>query len=213
MSDVDDVVEGVILGLLEGAYRMERAWDAGSDHSVELADIDSTLADLVGLIGTDVYRAGSPQRVALDERIAGLAARQEVLAAEEVRPAGWTWQPTDELFSDWWAEQDVKAKNIWLRSMGVRVEFDREQKRFDFGDIEALTERTTGGRGAAAYKEFFAGLRGIGVRGMETWPPDRYTQTTVVTLVEGEPEVIHMLTDEGEAAAAEFYGWDTEEDP
>ncbi len=68
-------------------------------------------------------------------------------------------------------------------------------------------------------------MRKIGVRGMETWPPDRYTHTTAVTpgrvrfsregvhTVEGEPEEIHILTDEGEAAAAEFYGWNTEEDP
>jgi|GEM_PF-4411547 len=68
-------------------------------------------------------------------------------------------------------------------------------------------------RVAEAYKEFFAGLREMGVRGVETWPPDRYTETMVVTPVEGEPVVVDVLTDEGGAAAAEAYGWDTEEDP
>jgi hypothetical protein len=35
----------------------------------------------------------------------------------------------------------------------------------------------------------------------------------VVHPVEGEPVAVDVLTDEGEAAAAEAYGWDTEEEP
>lgn len=43
------------------------------------------------------------------------------------RRLGWTWKPTGELFGDWWARQDVKGRNVWLRSIGVRLTFDRER--------------------------------------------------------------------------------------
>ncbi len=169
MSDVDEAVETKVLHVLGDSERLERVWDSGSDHSVELADIDSTLADLVGLIGTDVYRAGSPQRVALDERIAGLAARQEALSAEEVKPAGWAWEPTGEKFADWWAEQNVTAKNIWLRSMNVRAEFTGQSHRVDLGDVYELTAQTSDGRNAAALKELFKEMTDRGVAGVEVY--------------------------------------------
>jgi len=213
MAEIDGAVESMILGLLKGSYRMERVWDVGSDHGSELAEIDDTLADLTDQLGTGVFARGTPQRERLDSRIAALAARQKVLSEVTVKPAGWEWTPTDELFSDWWAEQDVKARNIWLRSMGIRVEFDCHQWRIDFGDMQTLTSETTDGPNVAAWKDHLAGLREVGLRGMETWPPERYTQTMVVHPVDGEPRVVDVLTDEGEAAAAEAYGWDTEEEP
>ena len=52
MAEIDDAVEGVILGLLEGSYRMERSWDSGTDHSAELAELNAELVDLTGLVGS-----------------------------------------------------------------------------------------------------------------------------------------------------------------
>lgn len=56
------------------------------------------------------YRAGTPQRVALNQLIADLADRQAELSSETVKPAGWTWQPTGEKLGDWWARQDTTAR-------------------------------------------------------------------------------------------------------
>ncbi len=170
LAEIDDAVESMILTLLKGSYRMERVWDSGTDHGSELAEIDDALADLTDQLGTGAFTRGTPQRERLDSRIAALAARQAALSEVTVKPAGWEWTPTDELFSDWWAGQDVTARNVWLRSMNVRVEFDREQTRFDFGDLETLTEQTAGGSNAAAYKEMFAEMTKRGVAGMEVWP-------------------------------------------
>jgi site-specific DNA recombinase len=138
----DEVVESILLRMLGDSERLERVWDTGSDNSAELADINETLTDLTSLIGTDVYRAGTPQRAQLDARIAGYAARQANLSAATVQPAGWTWQPTGEKFSDWWARQDITARNVWLRSMNVRFEFEHGQGvHLALGDIFALTQQ------------------------------------------------------------------------
>lgn len=124
LAEADEFVTEQLMELLGDSERLSRVWDAGSDHSAELTELNDTLADLTGLLGTGPYKAGTPQRTALDRRIAELARRQEQLSTEAVRPAGWTWQPTGELFADWWEAQDVTGRNVWLRSMGVRFTFD-----------------------------------------------------------------------------------------
>jgi site-specific DNA recombinase len=119
----DDAVEGTILRLLGASERLERVWESGNDHSAELNEINETLTDLTSLIGSSAYRAGTPQRIRLNDRINELAARQAELSASAVKPAGWTWQPTGERFGDWWERQDTTAKNVWLRSMNVRLDY------------------------------------------------------------------------------------------
>ncbi|OZD00150.1 hypothetical protein CH281_17105 [Rhodococcus sp. 06-221-2] len=142
----DNVAESLLLTMLGESERKERVWDSGSDHSAELAELDSTLTDLVGQLGTGPFKAGTPQRVKLDQRIAELAARQEELAKAETKAAGWTWQPTGELFSQWWERQTTEQRNIWLRTMGVELTwtFDGDEKdpnvHLNLGDLETLTE-------------------------------------------------------------------------
>jgi site-specific DNA recombinase len=41
-----------------------------------------------------------------------------------VNPAGWTWQPTSEKFGEWWDLQDTEGRNVWLRSMGIRLTWE-----------------------------------------------------------------------------------------
>ncbi|AJW42292.1 Phage integrase, site-specific serine recombinase [Rhodococcus sp. B7740] len=109
-------MESVLLTMLGASERKERVWDSGSDHSAELAELDSTLTDLVEQLGTGPFKAGTPQRIKLDQRIAELAARQEELSKAETKAAGWTWQATGELFSQWWERQTTEQRNIWLRT-------------------------------------------------------------------------------------------------
>ncbi|PPJ18436.1 recombinase family protein [Nocardia nova] len=101
--------------------RRQRVWFAGNDHTTELDEVNDTLADLTDQLGTGMFKRGTPQRDRLDQRIAALTARQEELSATPNEPAGWRWEPTGEIFSDWWARQDNEARNVWLRQMGFRV--------------------------------------------------------------------------------------------
>ncbi|MCP3811442.1 recombinase family protein [Mycobacteriaceae bacterium Msp059] len=151
LAEADQFVTEQLLELLGDSERLTRVWDSGSDHSAELAEGNDTLADLTGVLGTGAYRAGTPQRTALDRRITELARRQEQLSTEAVRPAGWTWQPTGELFADWWELQDVTGRNVWLRSMGVRFTFDHRNGTYwdiNLGDLAEVEESLRLGKSA-----------------------------------------------------------------
>lgn len=152
LADADEILTESLLDLLGDSERLEREWDSGSDHSVELTEINDTLTDLTGLLGSGVYRAGTPQRITLDQRIAGLAARQAELSAETIEPAGWTWQPTGEQFGEWWTEQGIESRNVWLRSMGVRLTFDNPNGvvawHIDLGDLQRFEEQLRFGKSA-----------------------------------------------------------------
>lgn len=173
LERADEAVEKLLLGMLGDSERLERLWDKGSDHSAELAEIDAALADLVGLLGTGPYKAGTPQRLALNRRIEGLAARQAELSAETVKPAGWTWRPTGEKFTDWWERQDVTARNVWLRSMGIRLEFEyasddpEPNLRLDLGDLETLTQQLDASGPAARWQQVFEAMGENGIAGIE----------------------------------------------
>ncbi|WP_373234082.1 recombinase family protein [Mycobacterium marinum] len=163
----DGAVERIVLSMLGESERLEREWDSGSDHSAELAEINDTLTDLTSLIGTDVYRAGTPQRTQLDARIAGYAARQAELSAEEVKPAGWRWKPTGEKFADWWARQDVAARNVWLRSMNVRLGFGPGELHLDLGDIFGLTQQMNARGPVADWQRILTDMRDNDIDGIE----------------------------------------------
>ncbi len=167
MAYADEVVERLLLGMLGQSERLERVWDSGSDHSGELADIDAQLEDLVGLLGSGDFRSGTPQRVRLNQRISSLAARQAALSAEAVKPAGWTWEPTGETFGVWWGRQDITARNVWLRSMNVRLEFDQRGLRLDLGDLETLTQQMVASGSVAGWQQIFTAMRDGGIAGME----------------------------------------------
>ena len=158
--------------MLGRSERLERLWDKGSDHSAELAEINDTLADLTGLLGTGPYKAGTPQRVKLNERIQALAARQAELSTETVKPSGWRWQPTGEKFADWWDRQDVTARNVWLRSMGVTLGFvySVEGKgptlNLDLGDLGTLTQQLNASGPVAKWQKVFRDMKENAIQGM-----------------------------------------------
>jgi site-specific DNA recombinase len=167
VAKADELVEGVLTRMLGDSERLDRVWDSGSDHSAELAEIDAMLADLTDQLGTGVFTRGTPQRARLDSRIAALAARQTELSAEAVKPAGWTWEPTGEKFGDWWARQDITARNVWLRSMGVRLTFDREKFYLDLGDLFELTRHLKASGPVADWQQVLTVMRDSEIAGIE----------------------------------------------
>jgi site-specific DNA recombinase len=167
---LDNLVEQAIVTMLSSSERLERVWDSGSDHSAELSEINDELTDLVGQIGTPAFKVGTPQRAALDARIAALAGRQEQLSAEEVKPSGWAWKGTGELFGVWWERQDIEGRNIWLRSMNVRVEYSRELIHLDLGDINQLIERVNPAGPIVELQQMFAQMSDADIQGIAFGP-------------------------------------------
>ncbi|UHJ77432.1 recombinase family protein [Mycobacteroides abscessus subsp. abscessus] len=141
VADANEVLTDAVMFELGDKYRRDRVWDAGSDHSAELSDIDDTLADLTDQLGTGAFRKGTRQRERLDARIADLAERQAQLAAQATRPAGWTWVPTKELFRDWWGSQTIEQQNLWLRQMEVRMTWDHQGPHIDMRQLDKMAEQ------------------------------------------------------------------------
>lgn len=119
----DGEVERHVLENMGPLERRQRVWFSGNDHTDELSEVNEVLADLADQLGTGMFKRGTPQRERLDKRIAALTERQAELSSTPSEPAGWRYEPTGELFSDWWEAQDDEAKNIWLRQMGFRWEW------------------------------------------------------------------------------------------
>ena len=169
-STLDELVESTVLDLLGSSERMSRVWEAGEDHAAELADLDVTLTDLAGQIGLGVYRAGTPQRVVLAARITELSHRRDELAAITTQPAGWAWKPTGETFADWWEQQSVQEKNIYLRSMGVAVRFDKRDElkvHLELGELYRMAGEVKAAGSIAAATDLFDSLAENGIAGVE----------------------------------------------
>ncbi|MCV7409223.1 recombinase family protein [Mycobacterium florentinum] len=165
-DEIDRVVEHTVLTLLGESERLERVWDSGCDNSTELSDVEAELSDITGIVGTGPYKAGTPLRAQLDARIAGLTARYETLSSEVVKPSGWSWQGTGEQFSDWWERQDTEGKNIWLRAMNVRIEYDRDQIRIDAGDLTEMARQVSAAGPIADMLELFQTMRDNNIQGI-----------------------------------------------
>lgn len=117
----EEELERRILKNLGPMERRQRVWFPGEDHSSELQEVNELLSDLTDQIGVGQFKRGTPQRARLDQRIAALNTRQGELSASPTEPAGWRYEPTGELFSEWWEANETEARNVWLRQMGFRV--------------------------------------------------------------------------------------------
>lgn len=166
MEYADQTVERTILRMLGKSEHLERVWDSGSDHSAELAEVEARLTDLTGQLGLGVFRQGTPQRAELDRQIEMLAVRQAELSSQAVKPAGWTWQPTGEKFSDWWARQNVTGRNVWLRQRKIRLEFGNGQIRLDLGNLFELTEQMIPSGPVVGWQNLLTTMSESGVRGV-----------------------------------------------
>ncbi|WP_455900762.1 recombinase family protein [Rhodococcus gordoniae] len=196
MEELDELVESSVLALMGDSERLQRVWDAGEDNAAELADVDNTLADLVSQLGRGPYRAGTPQRAALDANIEALDKRREELAAATTRPAGWTWQPTGETFRDWWESLDLTQRNVYLRTMGVRVTFDKREKlqvHLELGELDKMAQEVKAVGPIETMTKTHATMREAGIQGIET-----LLDKTVVVLKSGERiEIPHWLDEIG----------------
>lgn len=152
LADADMFLTENLLDLFGDSERLERVWDSGSDNSAELAEINETLTDLTGLLGSGDYRAGTPQRIRLGKRISELATRQAELSEATVKPAGWVLETKGGKFADWWEDQDIESQNIWLRSMGIRLTFKNPAGavhwHVDFGDLKRFEDQLRFGESA-----------------------------------------------------------------
>jgi hypothetical protein len=90
-------------------------------------------------------------------------------------------------FGPWWAEQTVEARNAWLRSAGVRVEFDREQIRVEFGDLQTMLRELSPGESAKQWRDQFEAMKRNGIAGMEM-----FKDRVVIHGTDGRLQIYHL---------------------
>lgn len=173
MDYLDNAVSNIILRMVGHTERLERVWEVGSDHSERLEVIDEKLRALVDKIGTPNFKAGTPQAEQLDLRISELVKEQEELQAAPSSPSRWVWNPTGEMFADWWHRQDNENKNAYLRRMGVTVGFIypmnkgyRQEPRvyLELGELNTMLAQV---KGKTAVGEYFKAMNKYGIAGID----------------------------------------------
>jgi hypothetical protein len=59
------------------------------------------------------------------------------------------------------------GRNVWLRSMKVRLEFEQGQVRLDLGDIFGLTEQMNASGPVAKWQQVLTAMRDNDIAGLE----------------------------------------------
>lgn len=66
--------------------------------------------------------------------------------------SGWAWKPTGEMFAEWWDNQDTERRNVWLRSMNIKVTYNNSSGAvtwgLDWGDLKKFEEQLKFGKSA-----------------------------------------------------------------
>jgi site-specific DNA recombinase len=94
------------------------------------------------------------------------------------RQARWTWQPTGEKFADWWDRQDTTARNVWLRSMNIRLDFEYSPGatgpgiHLDLGDVFELTRQMNASGPVADWQAVLSAMKDKGIAGIEVHGDD-----------------------------------------
>ena len=125
VEDADELIEKLVLGTVGSAYRLERTWEPGEDIAGQIEEVSATLADLTDQLGKPLFKPGTPHRAQLEQNIQKNADRLEELQAAGPSEGGWKYEPTNDLFSDWWAGLTVVEKNLFLRDAEVRAVMTR----------------------------------------------------------------------------------------
>jgi hypothetical protein len=73
-------------------------------------------------------------------------------------------------FSSSWRilEPYITGRNVWLRSMNVRLELEQGQVRLDIGDIFGLTEQMNASGPVAKWHQVLRAVRDNDIAGLET---------------------------------------------
>lgn len=134
-------IQHFLRNILAGSELLERIDIPASSTAQELAEINDALSDLVSLLGEGIYKAGTPQRQALDTRITALAHRQQQLSAQPSTPARIEWASTGQPWEQYWDSLTVEEKNRWLTDMAVKITFRNAAiSDVELGDISRMVQ-------------------------------------------------------------------------
>ena len=153
-------------------------------------------------------------RKQLTNQLLALDSRIKALESKPVRESHWEYQETGGTYTQAWESADLAGRRDLLVKSGITahafkpktgagLEFELEIPP-DIREQMGLGPRQSN---RVTVTDVLATMRESGIAGIEI-EPGKYVDTFTVHPVGGDdPVEVHTLTDEGEAEAAEFYGW------
>lgn len=143
-DDAEERVESAFLHVHADRKIQTRVWQAGSDHSAELDQVERTIAALredreMGLYATET------DEIVFRGQMSSLVSKRAQLASQPVVKAGWIQVESDKTYGQVWNASTPEEKRTMLVDAGVRLDVT---DRFHYGtyiDLDrALGEGASG---------------------------------------------------------------------
>ncbi len=189
----------------------ERVYIPAESHEAELAVAQKGVEEISAMFGA---MTSDTVRRQLTEQLTALDAQIKRLEALPSRESHWDYIETGETYAQAWEAADTTGKRELLVKSGITLAAVKSKTTSE------VTLKLTIPRDLAEQMGLKAPQPGSltelfsdgDIRGINLDRRSKYVDTATVHTAEGEQVEIHILTDEGEAAAAEFYGWNRDSD-
>jgi site-specific DNA recombinase len=199
---INTVLERVFLSEAGAGKVRERVYVPAESHEDELSEAKKgveELSALFGVVTSDTVRKQlTAQLTALDARIA-------VLESMPSRESRWEYRDTGETYAEAWQSADTAGRRELLVKSGITLSVLKPKSD------EGVTLKLSVPRDIAEQMGLpQPGTLTEALSGVDSveFDLDRFAVSAVVKPLEGDSFVVHTLTAEGEAQAAEFYGWE-----
>ncbi len=212
------LLETVFLSEVGNEKVRERVHVPAESHETELKEAQRAVDEITPLLGVITSET---MRKQLTTQLLAIDSRIKSLESIPVRESHWEYLETGGTYAQAWeSANDLAVRRDLLIKSGITVhafkpkttaalEFEMEippdiRQQMGLGPRQSSRVTVT---------DVLTTLRESGIAGIET-NLGRYANTLAIHPADGgEPVVVHNLTDEGEAQAAEFYGWDAHDPP
>lgn len=205
---VNSTLEGLFLTEVGNGKVTERVYVPAESHEAELAQAQKGVDEIAALFGSITSET---VRKRLTGQLTALDARIKVLEAMPARESHWEYRETGETYAEAWTAADTAGKRELLVKSGITLEVLKPKDAPVTLKLriprEAWEQMGLQAPQSGSWSELF---HDSGIQGVEFDTSSAFVSTTTVHTADGESMEVHLLTDEGEAAAAEFYGWNTE---
>jgi len=202
---INTVLERVFLSEAGAGKVRERVYVRAESHEAELSEAKKGVEELAALFGVVTSDTVKKQ---LTAQLTALDARIGVLESMPSRESRWEYRDTGLTYAEAWRSADTAGRRELLVKSGItlavlksKVTPDMTLKLSVPRDIAEQMGLPGGVPQPGSVSEVLSGVEAVEI------DLDRFAVSAVVQPVEGDPVVVHTLTAEGEAEAAEFYGW------